>query len=81
LPDVILSDEQSSTNGGMMANQSGKRYVCGSCGSEMLVTRAGDGQLECCGQPMRLRGTSPTSAAGETTTSGKQEVSRGESAG
>jgi desulfoferrodoxin-like iron-binding protein len=39
-----------------MANQIGKRYVCATCGSEMLVTRAGEGTLVCCGQPMQLRG-------------------------
>lgn len=39
-----------------MATQVGKRYVCEQCGSEMLVTRAGEGLLSCCGQPMQLRG-------------------------
>jgi hypothetical protein len=39
-----------------MANETGKRYVCASCGSEMLVTRGGDGAVSCCGQPMQLRG-------------------------
>ncbi len=39
-----------------MANQVGKRYFCASCGAEMLVTRAGEGILSCCGQPMQLRG-------------------------
>ncbi|HEY7066057.1 MAG TPA: hypothetical protein VII06_31585 [Chloroflexota bacterium] len=39
-----------------MANQVGKRYYCEQCGSEMLVTRAGEGALSCCGQPMQLRG-------------------------
>ena len=38
-----------------MANQTGKRYVCSSCGSEMLVTRGGEGEISCCGQPMQLR--------------------------
>jgi desulfoferrodoxin-like iron-binding protein len=36
--------------------QVGKRYFCEQCGSEMLVTRAGEGPLGCCGQPMQLRG-------------------------
>jgi desulfoferrodoxin-like iron-binding protein len=40
-----------------MATQVGKRYVCEQCGSEMLVTRAGEGELSCCGRPMQLRGT------------------------
>ncbi len=39
-----------------MANQTGKRYVCGKCGSEMLVTRGGNGELACCEQPMQPRG-------------------------
>ena len=39
-----------------MANETGKRYVCANCGSEMLVTRGGDGAISCCGQPMQLRG-------------------------
>lgn len=42
-----------------MPNQTGKRYVCAGCGSEMLVTRGGEGALACCGQPMQLRGASP----------------------
>lgn len=44
-----------------MANQVGKRYFCEKCGSEMLVTKAGDGAMSCCGQPMQLRGA-PASA-------------------
>ena len=44
-----------------MANQAGKRYACGICKSEMLVTRGGDGVLECCDQPMTIKG-SPASA-------------------
>ena len=38
-----------------MANQRGKRYLCASCGTEMLVTKAGAGTLACCGQPMDMR--------------------------
>ena len=38
-----------------MANQIGKRYVCKKCGSEFIVTKAGDGALVCCGQPMELK--------------------------
>lgn len=38
-----------------MANQTGKRYVCETCGAEMLVTRGGDGNLICCDRPMQLR--------------------------
>ena len=38
-----------------MANQAGKRYFCEKCGSEMIVTKAGDGKLSCCGQPMKQK--------------------------
>ena len=39
-----------------MANQTGKRYVCATCGAEMLVTRGGEGEIKCCDRPMQLRG-------------------------
>lgn len=58
-----------------MANQMGKRYVCANCGSEMLVTRAGEGPLSCCGQAMELRGQSSTPAA--ESQSKPQEAKRG----
>ena len=45
-----------------MANQTGKRYVCGVCGTEMLVTKAGDGALACCDQPMAVSGASGAGA-------------------
>jgi desulfoferrodoxin-like iron-binding protein len=38
-----------------LANQVGKRYMCTKCNSEMIVTKAGDGDLGCCGQPMQLK--------------------------
>jgi desulfoferrodoxin-like iron-binding protein len=38
-----------------MANQVGKRYVCKKCGAELVVTRGGNGTLQCCGQPMELK--------------------------
>ena len=46
-----------------MANQTGKRMVCLVCGSEMLVTRAGSGTLECCGQPMQIKSASGAAPA------------------
>ena len=49
-----------------MANQTGKRYVCETCASEMLVTRGGDGALECCGAPMTLRAGKAAPAARTT---------------
>jgi desulfoferrodoxin-like iron-binding protein len=38
-----------------MANQIGKKYSCGKCGSEFIVTRGGSGQIVCCGQPMEQK--------------------------
>ncbi|MCJ7509271.1 MAG: desulfoferrodoxin [Dehalococcoidia bacterium] len=38
-----------------MANQAGKRYQCTKCGTEMIVTKGGEGVLSCCGQPMQLK--------------------------
>jgi desulfoferrodoxin-like iron-binding protein len=36
-------------------NKTGKRYTCSTCGSELLVTRGGEGTLGCCGKPMDVR--------------------------
>ncbi|MBI5284839.1 MAG: desulfoferrodoxin [Chloroflexi bacterium] len=41
--------------GGLVANQVGKRYQCTKCNTEMIVTKAGDGALGCCGQPMQQK--------------------------
>jgi len=38
-----------------VANQVGKRYMCTKCGSEFIVTKAGDGSLTCCNQEMQLK--------------------------
>jgi len=38
-----------------MANQIGKRYCCSKCGAEIIVTKGGDGAIQCCGQPMELK--------------------------
>ncbi|GAF87224.1 unnamed protein product [marine sediment metagenome] len=38
-----------------MANQVGKRYQCTKCGTEMIVTKGGEGNLSCCDQPMQLK--------------------------
>jgi len=38
-----------------MATQIGKIYVCGQCGSQFIVTKAGKGDLGCCGKPMELK--------------------------
>ena len=42
----------------MAQNESGKRYVCAVCGSEVIVTRAGKDQkaaLTCHDQPMKQK--------------------------
>jgi desulfoferrodoxin-like iron-binding protein len=35
-----------------MATMVGKRYRCEDCGTELLVTKAGTGQLRCCTRDM-----------------------------
>lgn len=51
-----------------MANLAGKRYVCTVCGSEFIVTKAGDGQLSCHGRPLEIKGATPGHASAETPT-------------
>jgi desulfoferrodoxin-like iron-binding protein len=38
-----------------MPNQMGKRYMCGKCGVEVIVTKAGSGTVVCCGQDMVMK--------------------------
>lgn len=38
-----------------MANEAGKRYRCTKCGSEFIITKAGQGTVICCGQAMELK--------------------------
>ncbi|MBI2869541.1 MAG: desulfoferrodoxin [Chloroflexi bacterium] len=38
-----------------MANEVGKRYRCGKCGAEFIVTRGGKGSINCCKQPMEIK--------------------------
>jgi desulfoferrodoxin-like iron-binding protein len=38
-----------------MANQLGKVYICGKCGSQVIVTKAGTGALKCCNTPMEQK--------------------------
>ena len=38
-----------------MANETGKRYFCETCGSEFVVTRGADGTISCCDKPMTKR--------------------------
>lgn len=38
-----------------MANEVGNRYECEKCGSQMMVTKGGNGSVSCCGQPMKQK--------------------------
>ena len=42
-----------------MGNNLGKRYTCTECGAQVLVTKAGEGALECHGQPMEVMQAKP----------------------
>jgi hypothetical protein len=38
-----------------MPNLLGKRFHCEVCKAETLCTKAGQGAVQCCGQPMQLK--------------------------
>ncbi|OFW10317.1 MAG: hypothetical protein A3G20_09650 [Acidobacteria bacterium RIFCSPLOWO2_12_FULL_59_11] len=38
-----------------MSVQVGKRYVCKKCGAEVIATRAGGGELVCCGETIEIK--------------------------
>ena len=38
-----------------MANESGKRYSCKTCGSEFIVTTGGEGIMSCHGEPVQQK--------------------------
>ena len=38
----------------MTVEKEGEKYKCEICGNEVLVTKAGGGELVCCGEPMVL---------------------------
>jgi hypothetical protein len=42
-----------------MANVLGKRYMCESCGTEVLCNKAGTGAFECCDSAMKLKEAKP----------------------
>jgi hypothetical protein len=46
-----------------MANQLGKRYVCAHCATQLLVTKQGDGALECHREPMTIEAPKPLPAS------------------
>lgn len=35
-----------------VANETGKRYACQTCGAEVIVTKGGNGEVHCCSAPM-----------------------------
>jgi hypothetical protein len=37
----------------------GKRYVCQACGAELLCTKPGEGEVQCCGAPIELKEAKP----------------------
>ncbi|MDO8491996.1 MAG: desulforedoxin [Dehalococcoidia bacterium] len=42
-----------------MAIPLGKRYVCAACGTQVLVTKSGEGTLVCCDKDMTLQEAKP----------------------
>jgi desulfoferrodoxin-like iron-binding protein len=38
----------------MQATEVGQKFRCNVCGNEVEVTKAGGGELVCCGEPMEL---------------------------
>jgi desulfoferrodoxin-like iron-binding protein len=42
-----------------MSNLLGKRYTCETCEAQVLVTKPGDGELVCHGQPMVVATAKP----------------------
>ena len=40
----------------MAVKKIGEKYRCNVCGNEVVVTKAGGGELVCCGQPMEETG-------------------------
>lgn len=42
-----------------MPTQLGKRYLCDTCGTEVLCNKPGAGALECCNHEMKLKEAKP----------------------
>ena len=58
----------------MAAAQTGKRYVCTSCGAEFIVTRGGEAELKCGGNALEQKKL--TSAPTSQPASPAQEAAR-----
>ena len=39
----------------MAVEKAGEEYLCTVCGNEVTVTKAGGGELVCCGKPMEKK--------------------------
>lgn len=46
-----------------MTNELGKRYVCTRCATQLLVTKAGQGELVCHGEFMQIEPPKPLPAS------------------
>ncbi len=46
-----------------MPNELGKRFTCNECGTQVLCTKRGGGQVACCGKPMELQQPKPLPSA------------------
>ncbi|MFC2058985.1 hypothetical protein ACFLTS_05040 [Chloroflexota bacterium] len=42
-----------------MPNLLGRRFVCEDCKTEVLITKAGEGEVECCGKAMTVQQPRP----------------------
>ncbi len=38
-----------------MPNQLGKLYICAKCGAQVIVTKGGTGDIQCCGAAMEQK--------------------------
>ncbi len=44
-------------------NEMGRRYICKECGAEVLCTRPGSGQFQCCDKDMTEQKPKPLPSA------------------
>lgn len=56
-----------------MTSSPGVRLACGSCASEMLVTRGGDGEISCCGVRMAPKGSASSARDGSSAATGPDQ--------
>lgn len=46
-----------------MANELGKRFVCEVCGTQILCTKRGEGDVHCCDRSMQMQEPKPLPSA------------------